>query len=517
MKMKRLWPVVVILLLCGCSDPEEPSQERDAGTVEDAAGGDADDEDADSLDTGSTDSGESPDVDPGDPDADADADPGDPDADTPDPTCTPSDTPQYDFYASPTGQPGAAGTSDDPLDLATALSSSGPVGPGDRVALKEGTYTGAFVSELAGTSSAPIIVEAEPGARVILDSAGQDAESGLVINGEWGEFHGLELTSSGADRQNNLSGVTIYGPNTKLVNSVIHNTAQGVSFWTPAVDSELYGNIIFNNGYEGPSRGHGHAIYMQNADGTKRLEKNIIFFGYGFGIHAYTEGGSIQGFDLIENVWFRAGASRPGSSTEGTSDNCLIGGLQPVARTQLIGNHSWAPETSSRNVRIGWGGSVQNEDITVIDNYFVGYIGFQGHWESGTIHGNTFHSETGGIHHPDYPNNTYDDQLPSGSRVVVQPNDYDERRADLIIYNFDDADTVTVDLSNVLEEGVSFEIFSVFDLQGTPVFSGSYGGADIEVPMGTVDPPQPNGDPNAITGADNPGKTFGVFVVRWSC
>ncbi len=385
------------------------------------------------------------------------------------------------------------------------------------MALKAGTYAGAFVSELAGTSSAPIIVEAKPGARVILDSAGQDAESGLVINGEWAEFHGLEVTSTGANRQNNLSGVTIYGPNTKLVNSVIHNTAQGISFWRPAIDSELYGNIIYNNGYEGSTRGHGHAIYMQNADGTKVLEKNIIFFGYGFGIHAYTEGGSIQGFDLIENVWFRAGASLPGSSTEGTSDNCLIGGLQPVARTQLIGNHSWGPEISSRNVRIGWGGSVQNDDITLIDNYFVGYLGFQGHWLSGTIHGNTFHSETSGIHPPDYPDNIYDDQLPSGSRVVVQPNDYDERRADLIIYNFDDADTVSVDLSDVLEEGVSFEIFSVFDLQGTPVFSGSYDGTDIEVPMGSVDPPQPSGDPNAITGDDDPGKAFGVFVVRWSC
>ena len=34
-----------------------------------------------------------------------------------------------------------------------------------------------------------------------------------------------------------------------------------------------------------------------------------IFFGFGTGIHAYTEGGSIQGFDISDNVWFHTGAA----------------------------------------------------------------------------------------------------------------------------------------------------------------------------------------------------------------
>jgi hypothetical protein len=352
---------------------------------------------------------------------------------------------------------------------------------------------------------------------VTLDSNVSGEESGLLVDCDHVELHGLEITSSAADRDLMVDGVEFYGSSTKLVNCVIHDTSQGIGFWSSAIGSELYGNLIYNNGYEGTDRGHGHAIYTQNATGTKRIVQNVIFFGFGYGIHAYTEGGSIQGFDILENVWFRAGASRPGSSTEGTSDGCLVGGLQPVARTLLDANLSWGPEVSSRSIQLGWGGSVTNEDVTLTGNYAVGRVAANGSWLSGTITGNSFYSTLSGIDPADYPSNTWSASLPTGTKVVLQRNAHDPGRAHLVIYNWTEAESVPVDLSGALPDGAPFTIHSVFDLWGSPVASGTYAGTSVEVPMGSKVPPQPSGDPTAITGSDDPGRTFGVFVLRSPC
>ena len=437
---------------------------------------------------------------------------------TPPPSCTLITVPTPDWIVAPNGSARGAGTLTDPLSLEHALSAQGPVQPGDRVELKGGTYEGHYLSQVEGTAAAPIVFAASRGERVILDSnVAGDSDDGFTIEGRWTEFHGLEITNSSTDRPTKPGGVGIYGPDTKLINSAIHDTLQGISFWTPAVNSELYGNVIYNNGFEGSTRGHGHAIYTQNLQGTKRIANNIIFFGFAYGIHAYTEGGSIQGFDIENNVWFRSGASRPGESQTGTSEGCLVGGLQPVARTRLIGNHSWGPGTQARNTLVGWGGQVQNEDITFLNNYFVGRVQAQGMWQSGTLENNVFHSEINGIDPADYPNNTFSTELPTGTKVVVQKNKYDLGRLDLFIYNWSNQNSVSVDLSAYLSEDSPFEVYSVFDLWGTPVLSGVYTSASIDIPMGSKPPVQPMGAPDAIMGADDPGKTFGVFVLRTPC
>ncbi|MBR9982697.1 MAG: right-handed parallel beta-helix repeat-containing protein [Desulfatitalea sp.] len=427
-----------------------------------------------------------------------------------------------DWYAAPDGAAGAAGSADAPLDLATLLDADGPVQPGQRVALQAGTYRGRFTCRVSGTKGAPIVFSAVPGARVTLDghrpgaSASDDAVLTLDQNCEWVAFHGLEITHGLDDRDAMVDGVAFFAANAMLINSVIHDTSQGVGFWRPAEDSALYGNIIYNNGYEGSSRGHGHAIYTQNRYGIKRIVGNILFFGYGYGIHAYTEGGYLRGFDILDNVWFRTGASRPGSSTGGTSDGCLVGGLQPVARTRLEGNHSWAPTTSGRSLRLGWGESVDNEDIILTDNYIVGQVNVQGNWATDTciVDYNRFHSSPNQIDPTLFPDNIYTTQLPVGSKVVVQTNDYDDARADLIVYNWNDLPHVPVDLSALLIPGAAYRIYSVFDLWGGPVTGGVYDGNDIAIPMGTKAAPQPRGDSQGITGDDDPGRTFGVFILR---
>ncbi len=492
----------------------------------------SDDPDANGADAGPNNAGPNdanhsePDANHSDPDADhpaPDADHPDPDADHPDPDanspadCTPHPWPQADFFAAPDGATDAAGTADEPLALAILLSPQGPAGPGDRVELLEGTYTGRFTANVSGTSDQPIVFAARPGT-VILDShAESSGDTGLFIEGAHLEFHDLIITNSHPSRFSAVSGVTIHGEEVRLINSVIHDTAQGVSFWTPAIDSELYGNIIYNNGYMGDTRGHGHAVYTQNRHGTKRLARNILFFGYGFGFHAYTEGGYIEGFDFEENLWFRTGASRPDSTTVGTSDGLLVGGLQPVDRARLLRNYSWAPTPDARSTRIGWGGDVMNEHITMIDNYLVGHFSAQGHWAGAEIHGNDFYSTYVGILPADWPDNAYHEALPDYLHVVVHKNHHDPTRAELYIYNWDDLPEVAIDGASLLPEGATYTVHSVFDLFGDPVASGTYEGGDLTIPMGTVDPPQPKGDPGNIGAHDDPGATFGAFVVRADC
>jgi len=443
---------------------------------------------------------------------------------TPKPTAVPDgNTPgkhvEADIYVSPSGGSNAKGTYDDPFDLQTVLNSNSPAKPGDLVILKEGIYSGTFVSNVSGKKDAPIIFAAEPGKRVTIKgkyTEGGDSIALFINKSSCVEFRNLEITSGGNNRSAFTSGLEIHGPNTKVINCIIHDTAQGIFSSSSAVNSEIYGNIIYNNGFysESYGRGRGHGIYVQNKDGTKRIANNILFFGYGFEIHAYTESGSIEGLDFERNVWFRAGASIEGSSMEGTSDGMLIGGMTPVDRTRVIENYSWSPDVGSRNVRLGWGSTVMNEFIEIKNNYFVGAIYVQGLWNGGDVQNNQFYGNPVYIEEKDFPNNAFSRRLPSENKVVLHENEYDPDRIDLIIYNWEQLDSVSVSPGSLIDAGRRYEIYSVFDLWGEPVASGVYSGGTIKVPMGTVIPVQPAGHNNAITGADDPGKKFGVFIIR---
>ena len=90
-----------------------------------------------------------------------------------------------------------------PLDLATALSSRSPVGPGRTVWLLGGTYRAGVTSQLVGRADAPIVVRPAPGERVILDGANPEAIGrGVVLTvlGAHTWFWGFEVTFSSDTR-----------------------------------------------------------------------------------------------------------------------------------------------------------------------------------------------------------------------------------------------------------------------------------------------------------------------------
>ena len=222
--------------------------------------------------------------------------------------------PAAEYYAAPYGMPGGDGSYASPWDLATALAHPPVLQPGDTIWLLGGNYIGPFTSDLVGEAAAPIVVRALPGVRAVLDG-GTAYESTLQVNGAYAWFWGFEVTRSDPDRQTDVSGsspsdlsrghsngINVFGHAIRLINLIVHDDGQGFGFWTTTVDSEIYGSLVYNNGWLGPDRGHGHAIYTQNLDGTKRIYDNILFNQFSYGIHAYTEGGSIQGFDIAGNL-----------------------------------------------------------------------------------------------------------------------------------------------------------------------------------------------------------------------
>ncbi len=195
-----------------------------------------------------------------------------------------------EWYAASHGRPDGQGTRNAPWDLESALAGQQKVGPGDTLWLLTGTYkhpdrsldSPGFVVRLAGRKDQPIHVRGMPGRRVTIDG-------GLSVQPPttWLWIRDLEiLVSENLSMSRTLDepgshpksynrpwgGLHVHsGEGCKYVNLVIHDNAQGVSWWRGSIDSELCGAIIYDNGWKAPDRGHGHAIYTQNQDGTKTV------------------------------------------------------------------------------------------------------------------------------------------------------------------------------------------------------------------------------------------------------
>jgi hypothetical protein len=424
--------------------------------------------------------------------------------------CGPDAGPPAGFHVTVDGTPAGDGSLAAPWDLATALAQPAAVRPGDTIWLHGGVYRGAFSSSLAGSDGAPITVRTWPGDWATIDGGPSD-EITLVLQGEWAIYRDFEVTNSREARGGGRpEGMHVLGPQLKLINLLLHDLGN-CGYWTPAVDLELYGCLIYNNGYDDSDRAHGHGVYTQNLEGTKHIEDNVIFNGYSYGIHAYTEGGAIQGFEIAGNVWFMTGVAAAGTDT--LKDNCLVGGLQPAARIVLRENMGWAPSPDERSVRLGYDYE-PNEDVALTGNYFVGETNFARAWNSIAMTGNTFYGPLQNIDPAAYPDNIYVAERPAEARVFVRPNRYETGRAHVVVYNWALADAVDVDLSGVLTVGATFEVRNAQNWFAGPVAGGTYDGSPVALPMTGLSPAQPIGSPAAIDPSETTGREFNVFVVR---
>ncbi len=292
---------------------------------------------------------------------------------------------------------------------------------GERLLLRGGTYSGDYISTLAGTAER-ITIMSYPGETAIIDGS-------LTLGGSYVVLKDLILRYSGwATRQSAFTGstpedipytkgLTVNATYSQVINCVIHDMA-GVGFQSLSVASELYGCVLFHNGWAGTERGHGHAAYVQNSAAPRKVIKDCIMFdNFGYGIHAYTESGQIDWLTLEGNTCFRNG------SLYGTGyADILVGGYVVADNPILTGNMTYNVHENN----LGYIAGVTNAVLT--DNYFpqgLTKVNAQITTETGNYYG-----ESG-----------------LGNTAFVRPNEYDPNRANLTIYNQAEANTVTVDVS----------------------------------------------------------------------
>ncbi len=453
------------------------------------------------------------------------------------------------YHVAPDGSRDGDGSTDQPWDLQTALDGGrGRVQPGDTVWLRGGRYVGDdFTTALNGTPEARITFRQHPGERATIDGR-------LLARGAYLDFWDFEITQSdplSKEEQQLLDGRTNHG---RYINLILHDAnGQGVNFWVPGVDAEMYGNIIYNNGTH---ENLDHGVYVHNETGVKRIVDNVFFNNYARGIQIYASRRNpvLRNIVAEGNISFNNGTI----SERSTRVNLLINSGQPMDGLVASGNYLYfSPSvTNGINLRIGVIATEGNLGVTVEGNYAVG--GRRGlemplPWTRATVRNNTIIGSrdlvlTGGTVATAYTweHNTYitdspsrawthdgkrssfDDwrqmsglgitdrvvsALPTAPKVVVRPNTYEPGRAHVAIYNWSRQATVLTDLSSVLSVGDRFEVHNVQDLFGPPVLSGTYDGNPVSFPMAGTTPPPPIGRTTPRE-APRTGPDFDVFLVR---
>ncbi len=424
--------------------------------------------------------------------------------------------PYAEHYVSPQGTASNDGTINKPWDLRTALSHPKSIRPGDIIWLRGGVYKGAFISQLIGRSGMPIVVRQYPGDRVTVDGCTNPptADPTLSIKGEYTWYWGFEVTNcrerrattvAGSGIEDRGGGIDLSGTDVKLINLVIHDTGGGIAAWMPAKRAELSGNIVYYNGWDGPDRGHGHGIYVQNEHGMKVLSNNVVFSQFGSGIHAYAEKGYVNNLILEGNIVFLNGAL---SERSGFSRNLLIGGQHTAAGLNLTGNSTYYPLSGGGANMIGYG--VGCNRLVLTDNYFAGPDALTiNKCTDIEIKGNAFVGTSTGFPQFEYRENEYRPK-PSGTAVELRPDRWEEGRAYLAVYNWDGKVRLLVDLARLgWKAGQRYKLRNVQNYF-EEAQQGTYDGESIEVPMTGWTVAQPVGKPA-------PRSTFpefGAFVLE---
>ena len=352
-----------------------------------------------------------------------------------------------EFYVSPTAAVGGDGTIANPWTLATALTQPSAVQPGDTIWLRGGTYGGTFSSALTGTADAPIILRQYPGERATIDGGDSQGMPIFVVGGAYAWYWGFEVTSSDPNRisqqaSSNPSdigrgeGVVISqtpgsAVGTKFINLVIHDTRQGVSFWKEAIDSEIYGSLIYYNGWHGPRRRPRSRDLRAESRVGPSGSSTTSSLQFGQGLHAY---GSATAY--LDNIYLEGNTVVNNGESDHVQPAQHAGrrrcpGEQPHARRQSLYYPNGAAALHRSQARLRGTCST----LTMTNNYVANNSEFV--CTGMTISANTFYGAVVGFNKTDFPNNSYLTARPTTNAVFVRPNVYEFGRANITIFNWD--------------------------------------------------------------------------------
>jgi hypothetical protein len=186
------------------------------------------------------------------------------------------------FYVSTVGSDSNPGSQSQPWR--TIQKALNTLSPGERALVRAGTYTESLELNRAGTSSAPITVEAFPGERPVLRSTDTHP---LRVNesGAWFRFRGFVIRDFPGTSGGN---VDLYGSHLEISNNEITNSTDQAIYTDEESDHvQILGNWIHHNG-EGRTH-QSHGIYLQGDD---HLVANNLIHDHpkGFGIQVYDKG-----------------------------------------------------------------------------------------------------------------------------------------------------------------------------------------------------------------------------------
>jgi hypothetical protein len=389
------------------------------------------------------------------------------------------------WHVSPTGS-GSACTAASPCSFATAIGASSPAQPGDTVFVGAGRYAGEFTATKAGAPGSPIVYRAE--GRAIIDGP-------LFLQGAdtwwWGLEHTYSL-ASGNQRD------AIYGlaARLKVINCYIHDAwGNAIGAQATAPDFELTGCVAVHNGLKG-SGSHvpdvAHGFYTNSGPtGTITFRDFILTQTQGYGLHFYTQGNTLRDITVQGGIIY----------ANGQQDGCnaTIGAGIPVVNLLLENNAFWEGVKGNGCVWLGRDASPDNAPMTVRNN-----VNFGGDpalrlydWASGTLSGNTIVQGRGNLlervglsaltwsgnawYGPGTftkPGSTdgYTVGLPA-NRVMVRPNPYEPGRANVAVYNWEKAGTVTVTVPGL----GAYEVRTPEAFMGSPVATGT--GPSVTLPL----------------------------------
>lgn len=420
--------------------------------------------------------------------------------------------PGASYYVSPTGQPSANGSASQPWTFAAALAKTAIIKPGDTIYLRSGVYKAPFPTpfrlQFADASTEPIVIRSYPGERAIIDG-------NLEVLGPGITLRDLEITSSVARRQvpydvaaptdlNTNPGVNVLAPHVKVINCIIHDLGGGIGMWSSARDTEVYGNIIYYNGWDAADRPHGHGVYAQNETGLKIIEDNIIHGNFGHGIQVYgSRAASLKNFRLTGNIVFENG-----SLTGKYSRNILIGGGNLASNLEIRNNYLYYMLFGD-NINLGhYPDGAGCADASFVENYIAGGTVSLHNCQFTKMSGNIITGELRPGPASLYPANTYGPQ--TNLSVYVRPNRFEAGRGNVAIFNPTGLPTVAVDLTALnLRSGDKIEVRNAQDYFAdvtTITFNGSpvdlrMTGRPVAMPVGWKKPP-------------SAFPKFGAFVVQ---
>ena len=345
-------------------------------------------------------------------------------------------------------------------------------------------------------------------------------------------------TSNPPERRGN--SIDDYGIGTKIINLIIHDTGQGIGAWQQGHDNEYYGNVIYNNGWDAPDRTHGHGVYTQNDTGFKLFSDNIFFNGFALNLRTggtaaasvrnYTwrgnvifngimawQGPNIENLRVYDNYTYK-NTFKMGTEVNSTyldaevSGNYFMAGVQMFEFVNGLSFHNntvWNTDPIGKNMSISTGQTTASVNMQIDNNtYYRSFVQWP-YWQfyvtstatpgNPSYTGDFAYNRTSGTQVQTYAytgkswlndfgfdaHSTYNDFVPTTNQVFVRPNKFDPKhRANIIIYNWHNDQTVNVDLSSMLKLGDKYELHNVQDYFND-VITGTYqgGGGIISIPM----------------------------------